>query len=64
MDRLEILRQELRYVIMEDLAKKLNLSYGCLYAIREGKTKWPRLKTLNLLLPELGLVFLLTYSSE
>lgn len=52
---LELLRKELNKVILQDLADYLDLSYSCLYSIREGRTKWPRKKTLERLLPVLGL---------
>ena len=56
---LELLREELNKVILQDLADSLDLSYGCLYAIREGRTKWPRKKTLDVLLPALDLKMVL-----
>lgn len=39
---------------LKDLANKAGLSYGCLWAIRENKTKWPRRTTLDKLLPVIG----------
>lgn len=52
---LELVQRELHKVVLADLAEDLELSYGCLWCIREGKTKWPRLSTIKSLLPALGL---------
>ena len=54
-DKIAIIRAELRKKCLQTVADKLDLSHGCLYAIREGKTKWPQLRTLNKLLPYLYL---------
>lgn len=43
----------------KDLADITGLSTGCLYAIRRGKTKWPRGTTLFLLLDALQIDFYL-----
>lgn len=62
-DRIELLREALRSRILIDLAKQTGLSYSCLAAIRDGRTKWPRLKTMNLVLPILGLDLEVTHGS-
>lgn len=61
---LDLVRDELSKTILQDLAEDLNLSYSCLYAIREGKTKWPRKKTMEVLLPVLGLTMEVVYAKS
>lgn len=61
---LHLVQVELNKVILKDLAEELGFSYGCLYSIREGKTKWPRLRTMQTLLPALGLELKLGYIKE
>lgn len=60
-DALHLVRIELNKVILKDLAKMLELSYACLWSIREGKTQWPRKKTMDKLLPMLGLKMEICY---
>lgn len=43
------------YGDLDPLAIKIGRSHTCLYAIRRGKTRWPRWDTLLSLLPHLGL---------
>ena len=62
-DRIKLLREALRRRILLDLAKQTGLPYVCLAAIRDGGTKWPRLKTMNLVLPLLGLELEVTHGS-
>lgn len=40
---------------IKDLAEEMEVSTGCVYAIRRGKTKWPRGTTLFALLKALDL---------
>lgn len=61
MPNIELLSQVLHGKILEDLAKQAEVTYGCLYNIREGKTQWPRKKTLEKLLPLVGLKMELCY---
>lgn len=49
-DKIALIRYELRRVRLQEVAENLQLSYGCLYSIREGKTNWPQLRNLNKLL--------------
>lgn len=63
-DALRLVRIELSKVILQDLAEELGFSYGCLYSIREGKTQWPRKKTMDKLLPMLGLKMEICYEQK
>lgn len=45
---------------LSDLAKQIDVSPACLYAIKGKKTKWPRWNTFQKLLPKLGLVLTIT----
>lgn len=60
-DALHLVRVELNKVILKDLAEMLGLSYACLWCIREGKTIWPRKRTMDRLLPMLGLKLEISY---
>ena len=51
---IDVIVIKLRMSCLKDLANKAGLSYGCLWAIRENKTKWPRRTTLDKLLPVIG----------
>ena len=43
------------YGDMEELAGITGKSTGCLYAIRSGRTRWPRWDTLFQIMPHIGL---------
>lgn len=45
---------------LPDLAEQIGVSIGCLYAIKNQKTKWPRWNTFQKLLPKLGLMLTIT----
>lgn len=63
-DALRLVRYELSKIILKDLAESLGLTYGCLWSIREGRTQWPRKKTLEKLLPMLGLRLEICYAKS
>jgi len=63
-DALHLVRYELNKVILKDLAEAIDLTYSCLGSIREGRTQWPRKKTLEKLLPELGLRLEICYAKS
>lgn len=63
MPNIDLLAEILHGKILEDIAKRIGVTYGCLYNIREGKTKWPRKRTLEKLLPIVGLKMELVYES-
>lgn len=63
MPNIDLLAYTLRGKILGDLAEQIGVTYSCLYNIREGKTKWPRKKTLEKLLPLVGLKMELVYES-
>jgi DNA-binding phage protein len=43
------------YGDMKRLSNHTDISVNCLYAIRSGRTKWPRWTTLQLMMKPLGL---------
>lgn len=59
---LEPVIHELHKIVLQDLADQLELSAGCLRAIRDQKTKWPRRTTMEKLLPALGLRLEIVYA--
>lgn len=63
MPNIFLLTLALKGRILQDLAEEAGVTYGCLYNIREGKTQWPRKKTLEKLLPLVGLKMELVYES-
>ena len=63
-DALHLVRYELNKVILKDLADAIDLTYGCLWSIREGRTQWPRKKTMEKLLPMLGLRLEICYAKS
>ena len=63
-DKIALIRAELHKKCLQTVADDLDLSHDCLYAIREGKTKWPQLRTLNKLLPYLNLEILISHKQE
>ena len=53
------LRMKMHEWYPKDLAEEMNVSVACVYAIRSGRTKWPRGKTFFALVDALGLQFVL-----
>lgn len=58
---IDVIVIKLRCSVLQDLANQSGLSYGCLWAIREEKTKWPRRTTLDKLLPLIGVELVLRH---
>lgn len=56
---MQIIRDELHEHDLHTLAEKMDVSYGCLVAIRSGRTKWPRPKTFFGLVEQLDLRLML-----
>ena len=50
-----VLRNEMYEYDLDDLAAEIGRSKSCLYAIRSGRTKWPRGDTFFALVKALGL---------
>ena len=51
---MNLIRMEIYSVHTKTFAEACGVSTGCIYAIRRGKTKWPRGMTLFSILTELG----------
>lgn len=51
---MDVLRRDLYNQDLEMLSVRIGVSVSCLYAIRSGRTKWPRHTTLLTLIHVLG----------
>lgn len=51
---MDVLRRDLYNQDLETLSIRIGVSISCLYAIRSGRTKWPRHTTLLTLIHVLG----------
>lgn len=51
---MDVLRRDLYNQDLETLSIRIGVSTSCLYAIRSGRTKWPRHTTLLTLIHVLG----------
>lgn len=53
-DAMEVISKDLYHHDLELLSRRIGVSKSCLYAIRSGRTKWPRHETFLTLIHVLG----------